>query len=382
MAFLLQTQLLVYLTNKAFIIRITSYSPTIWFVGFLFWLIDSYQNNFENPSSNLLILFIPSILYLSTRYAIFYNVTTDSFSSLSNVSKDYEKFIDQDPELVIIHLNVKDDRFEAINLPIQAHIVPLRNLIAADMILSINSNRNYSLSYCVLCNSIHAYLLPIIDGKEIKISSNQGSVLNGNKVLTDKRGNFVWQQFNGTLVHNSSQTRVDDLIEIRVSRIIWPHAKELYQDALFYHKKVNFSVYTFFRIFGKLVRRFNNLSFSRGGPNKELQMKIPIIGVSIIGEGERAYPYEIFNSNEISVFEDKIGNTEFTFIFNGLGAYVYKITGLNLENNILMKDGKSWSLNGASMSDHEDLIPLHVTEHAYWYLWNKFYPNTEIYKVN
>lgn len=348
----------------------------------IFWLIEMYQNNFESPTSKLLELSIPSILYISTRYAIFYNVATDSFDSINNVTQDYEKFINQDPELVVVHLNVKDQRFGDINLPNQAHVVPLRNLIAADMVLSVNSNRNYSLSYCLLCNTTHAYLLPIINGKEIKITSNQGSVLNGNKALTDKRGNFVWQQFNGTLVHNSSQSQVDSLIEIRVSRVIWPHAKALYQDALFYHKKVNFSVYTFFSVFGKLVRRFNNLAFSRGGPNKKLQMKIPIIGVSIFGEGQKAYPYEIFNPNEISVLEDKIGETEFTLIFNGLGAYVYKITGLNLENNILIKEGKRWSLNGVSIEDHEDLIPLHVTEHAYWYLWNKFYPNTEIYKTN
>ena len=354
----------------------------IWSAGIVFWLSEMYQNNFDNPTSNLLELSIPSILYLLTKYAIFYNVATDSFDSLSNVKQDYEKFIDRDPELVIVHINVKDPHFAGIDLPNQAHIVPLRNLIASDMILSINAKRNYSLSYCVLCNTMHAYLLPIIDGKEIKISSNQGSVLNGNKVLTDKRGNFIWQQFNGTLIHNSSQNGVDDLIEIRVSRIIWFHAKELYPDALFYHRNVNFSVYTFFRVFGKLVRRFNNLAFSRGGANKELQMKIPIIGVSILGEGEKAYPYKNFNPNEISLFEDKIGNTEFTFIFNGLGAYVYKITGLNLGENILMKESKSWSLNGVSVGDHEDLIPLHVTEHAYWYLWNKFYPNTEIYQLN
>ncbi|MFV2015211.1 MAG: DUF3179 domain-containing (seleno)protein, partial [Candidatus Heimdallarchaeota archaeon] len=306
-------------------------------------------------------------------------VIADSFRSLSEVSSDYEKFLENDPELVVIHTNVNDERFKEIKLPEQAHIVPLRNLIAGDMILSINPNRKYSLTYCLLCNSIHAYLLPIIRGKEVFISSNQGSVLNGNKVLTDKRGTYIWQQFNGKLIHNSTNTRVDDLIEIRNSRVIWLHAKELYKDGLFYHRKVKFSIYIFFKLFGKLVKRFDNLAFSRGGANKELQKKIPIIGVSVIGEGEKAYPYDAFKPGEISIFEDTIGSTEFTFIFNGLGAYVYKATGLTLENNKLTKEVKSWSLNGVAIGDHENLIPLHITEHAYWYLWNKFYPNTEIY---
>ncbi|OLS29040.1 MAG: hypothetical protein HeimC2_02350 [Candidatus Heimdallarchaeota archaeon LC_2] len=370
------------MTNKPFLIRITSYSPIFALVGFFIWLADLVLRSFENSSSDVVKITIPLILYLFTRYAFFYNVITDSFKPLSEVSQDYTKFISDDPELVIVHVNVKDSRFGSIDLPHGAHVIPLRNLIAGDMILSINSTKKYSLSFCLLFNSIHAYLLPFLDGKQIEISSNQGSMLNGNKVLTDKRGKFIWQQFNGKLIHNSTNKKVNDLIDIRITRAIWSHTMELYRDALFYHRKVNFSIYFFFRSIGKLVKNFNHLGFSRGGTNTSLKKKIPIIGISIIGEGQKAYPYEMFNPNEISILEDKIGTIEFSFIFNGLGAYAYKITGLHFEDNLLNKEEKSWSLNGVANGEYENLVPLHITEHAYWYLWNKFYPNTEIYKVN
>lgn len=381
-AFTLQTNLLEYLLNRPFVIRIVSYSPIIAISGILVWILESYQTDFDNTDSQVVKIVIPIMLYLITRYAIFYNVVTDSFKSLSAVSHDYNKFISENPELVVVHINLASELEDVGILPEKAHVVPLRNLVAGDMRLSINEKRGYSLTYCLLCNSIHAYLLPIIEGKQVNISSNQGSVLNGNKILTDKRGRYVWQQFTGKLVHNSTDSQVQDLVEIRLTRMIWDHAQQTYKDALFYHKKVNLSVYFVFRNVGKLVKKFENIAFSRGGKNKTLEKKIPIIGVNIVGEGQKAYPYESFEPNKMTIFEDRIGNTEFTFVFNGFGAYVYKITGLQLEGGQLIQGEMQWTLNGHSTTGHDNLLPIQITEHAYWYLWNKFYPNTEIYTTN
>ncbi|MHA2290486.1 MAG: DUF3179 domain-containing (seleno)protein, partial [Promethearchaeota archaeon] len=179
----------------------------------------------------------------------------------------------------------------------------------------------------------------------------------------------MWQQFTGEIIAKPKNSDIGDLEELRLTRMIWSHAKEVYKDALYYHKKVNLSVYFFFRIIGKAVRRVNNLAFSRGGRNTELAKKTPIIGVSILGEGEKAYPYELFSPGEIALIEDRIGNADIVLIFNGFGAYAYRNVGLELNDNYLVKGAKKWKLNGKSLGEYPDLNAVHITEHAYWYLW-------------
>jgi hypothetical protein len=112
---------------------------------------------------------------------------TDSFKSLEEVSSGYEKFVKENPELVVIHINVENNELHEFKLREKAHIVPLRNLIAGDMVLKINSHRHYSLTYCLLCNSIHAYLLPFINGKEeINGENTYGNNLQGKSLLNLK----------------------------------------------------------------------------------------------------------------------------------------------------------------------------------------------------
>ncbi|MHA2097289.1 MAG: DUF3179 domain-containing (seleno)protein [Candidatus Kariarchaeaceae archaeon] len=380
--FILQSRLLVYIVNKSFMIRITSYALPIFVIG-LIGVISNYliEKSFQLREDGFPLI-LPIILFTFTRYGIFYNVVTENFKTFSEVREDYKKFISKNPEFVVVHVNLQDDHLQGSELSEKAHVIPKRNLIAADMVITINSNRHYSLTYCLLCNTVHAYLLPIVEGEELRISSNQGSALNGNKILADKKGRFVWQQFTGKMLKQPTNSQVGDLKEIRTTRMNWVHLEEHYGDALFLHRKVNPSAHFFFTIFGKVVKRFAHLGLSKGGINKELDKKQQIIGVSILNKGEKAYPYSIFEPGKISLIEDQIGGIGFTLIFNGFGAYAYKITGLTLQDKCLEKENQKWNLNGIAVEGKNNLVSIHITEHAYWYLWNEFYPNTEIYSEN
>ena len=81
----------------------------------------------------------------------------------------------------------------------------------------------------------------------------------------------------------------------------------------------------------------------------------------------------------MKILDDQIGKTQFTLLYNGIDVLGFRETGISLIDTRLEKDGKLWEITGNAIGDHESLQQINVTGNVYWYMWSKFYPDTELY---
>ncbi|MHA2248759.1 MAG: DUF3179 domain-containing (seleno)protein [Candidatus Kariarchaeaceae archaeon] len=388
LAFVFRSNLLLYLSSWHITMRFATNAKYVFLTSIFLIAIGSVwefldHENLDNEADFLL----PTGLYIFLLVVVNYGTTKGELKNQSDVINTYEKFVDEEPEMLIIRLQSHPDAIENASV----HIIPMKFLRARDLILPIKNDdlgdanrhaptRHYSLTYCLLCNSAHAYLLPLIDGIEVEISSQGATAVNGNKALADSRGKYVWQQFTGQGISQSAKKY--PLIELSITRYLWTHVESTFPTAKYYDGSTQIFQYTLYKILGKIVRNISFIRFEVSQIDPRLGSKVPVAGVNLLGEGSKAYPLEIFPPGEFKVLEDKIGTTEFSLVYNGYDVVGFKEIGLSLVDRKLKKGEKSWSALGKSEGNYEDLTQISVTGHAYWYLWSKFYPNTEVYLFN
>ncbi len=363
-AFAFRSNILLYLTNRHINIRFAANSKYFFFASVFFFVTGSTWEFLEVDNFQFrYYYFFPLGLYLFTLLFFTYGVTQGNFFDFDSVVKRYENFVEDDPEIIV----VQDDFIQ---------VVPLKFLRSRDLILPLENGKRYSLTFCLLCNSAHAYILPLVNGKEIEISSNGGSVINGNKALSDRRGKYVWQQLTGKGI--SGKAKPYPLVELQTTRFLWNQVKN-FDNAKFYSGRIHFIQYRVYRLIGNLVARIPWLKMTYRKGDVRLGSKVPVVGVHILGEGTKAYPMQIFNPGKIKIMEDKLGKTSFSLVYNGIDTLGFTELGLELVGDKLVKGEKEWSILGKALEGHDDLCQIPITGHVYWYLWSKFYPDTQLY---
>ncbi len=345
---LLQSNILLYLTGGRVLLRVNRLIlPTLLLSSSLYLLLYGLD----------LWVTLPVVVYFIIGVTFNYGVQGNNFVDTFDAS-----LYTDDPEMVAVILDPGVD------------VVPLKELRAADLLLDHDGLR-YSLTYCLLCNTVHAYELPKVGGKYLEISSHGGSVLNGNKVLHDASGRYVWQQFTGEPISGSSEK----LRELETKRILANFVQRIYPSARFYRGSRTPLSYYIYSALGRLVRSIPALRISKDRVDGRLPAKMPVAGIALLGKGAKAYPMSIFPPNRVTVLEDRIGDVDFCIVSDGVLVYAYYHTGLRFEEGLLHSDGESWSIDGKAVKADEDLSHLPVTSGAYWYMWSKFHPETEIW---
>ncbi len=106
---------------------------------------------------------------------------------------------------------------------------------------------------------------------------------------------------------------------------------------------------------------------------------MPVAGVVLLGKGEKAYPMSLFPPGRVTVLADRIGGTDVTVISDGILVYAYYRIGLSYEDGLIRSDEGSWGFDGRAVDAETDLPHVPVTSGAYWYMWSKFHPETEVF---
>lgn len=196
----------------------------------------------------------------------------------------------------------------------------------------------------------------------------------------DKTGRLVWQQFTGEGL--TEKTRDHPLVEIPLTRLSWQHVKQLYPTALVYNGKRKLFAYRFYRLFGWLMQKFDWIGYVPGKKDKRLPKKSLVAGLEYKGL-YKAYPLTIFDQNQISLLEDTLEGDIVTLVHDGKGTVAFLESGLKIKDLTLIKDKNTYNLMGQAPSgkNYDDLIPLKVTNRAYWYLWVTFHPDTLVYRL-
>jgi hypothetical protein len=322
---------------------------------------------------SILLVVIATISTIFGRYFVVYDKVYPKLEKLDlysdNAKTKIKKLLANDPEVAVLQFGKREE----------VHLYPVSLLRLGDVVYLSNKPEvpDYSLTYCLLCNTIHAYLLPMIYGKKIEITSNNGTVLNGNKILADKSGKLIWQQFTGEGL--TSKTKNHPLQEILVKRFVWEHAITLFPESYIYFGPRKFISRMFFTLLAKMVANFDFFSFSTKKTDPRLRKKELIIGIEIDGVA-KAYPLWLFDAEKISLIEDTIGNKRITIVYNNGLSVAFLESGLTLKNDILSKEDKKWKLTGESLSGGQNLKEILITEKAYWYSWSNFHPNTLVYE--
>jgi hypothetical protein len=336
-------------------------------IAWIIYIIDFIVKNFVLGYDTLGLMILPTISAIFFRFFIFYNSNYANLVPLVLMTKEMEKLALKEPEMVLIKFNT------------EKHIYPIAYLRVNDVMYKNKDNRipDYSLTFCVLCNTAHAYELPIIEGKQIEITSNNGSILNGNKILADKNGKYIWQQFTGEGLKD--KTKNIPLKEISIIRGKWDDFREDYPNSLVYKGNRPFLSRFFFKKLANIMKNNEAFSFSSGKRDKRLKRKEMVVGVEN-NEKSKAYPISVFKKDKITLLVDKLGNEIITLVHRKGSTFVYKEEGLNLQESRLEKNGNTWTITGEALGDSNNLESIKVTDKAYWYMWSKFHPNTDIYQ--
>lgn len=346
----IQSNLPLYILEAKFLIRIQRFILPLFTLTVLSYLL---LYGLDLP------IVLPIVFYIILKIFFSYGVNRGNFSD----DLDIERYI-EDPECV------------AVFLPTGVDTVPILYLRSADMILE-RDGLQYSLSYCLLCNTIHAYELPTIGGVPLEISSHGGSVINGNKVLHDNSGRYIWQQFTGKPI--SAAANGITLKEIETKRVLVHHLKSTYPDARFYSGRRLGPNHFIYSAIGRLVRNISNLRISKDRIDDRLPAKLPIAGVTILGDGTKAYPMTLFPPNEVTLIQDSVSGVNLTIVSDGTSVYAFSRNGLSYSKGLLHSGEESWNIDGRAVNAEESLPQLMLTSSAYWYMWVKFNPDTEVY---
>jgi len=373
--FSLKFQFPFLLTKRPFIIYLkqkASYFIILaWLLIFIFFLID----NEIFSTLDIILVLIASVGTIFGRYFVVYDKIHPKLVNSVLVTKKIKKIIREEPEVAVLKFINSNGNNTVV------HLYPVALLRVGDFVYKstdLAQIPDYSLTYCLLCNTIHAYYLPEFNGKKIEISSNNGSVLNGNKILSDKSGTYIWQQFTGEGL--TSKTKDHPLQEIPVKRYVWEHAYSLFPDSYIYVGPRKFLSRIFFGILSKLVRKYDKFSFSIKKSDPRLRRKELISGIEVSGIA-KAYPIGLFDPKKPSLIEDIVGNQTITLVYDHFSTIAFSGSGLSLKDGILSKDNRKWKLTGESIDGGSDLKEILVTEKAYWYSWSAFHPDTQIYEL-
>ncbi len=358
----LETRLPLYALQYPLMVRLTLLAPVLYGLGIVTLIILIIQ------SSPVLVPIMLAVTFLIVRYLIFYGRAGDRFVDLDHANTSYHNFLGDEPEMAVVFPHQK-----------VIQIVPTKILMVNDLVLTAGQGEQvtrYSLSFCALCNTIHAFVLPVIAGDVVEITSNRGMVINGNKILTDSTGRYIWQQFSGQPLSDPSLPMLE---ELHVLRLTWEQVKHRYPQAQYYREGVKPTSFVVFTLIRKAVRSLSFFGLSRGGRNNSLPRKELVVGVHIDQEA-KAYPLSLF-TEEYMIITDQLGATEFTLVHQGHGTVGFLETGLEIRDNLIVRQQQQWQLDGSALGDHADLEPLVLADQMYWYLWNQFYPNTTIYST-
>jgi hypothetical protein len=382
-AFGFRSNILLYLTNWHINVRFATNAKYFFAASASLFFLGSILTSFE---LNMRFI-IPTSLYFFTLLAFSYGTTRGTFEDLETIRPRYEGFVQQEPEMIVVQLNFHPNATAKTG----THVIPMKLLRARDLILPITNkdlgiddhivptaSMRYSLTYCLLCNTAHAFLLPIIQDKEIEISSRGASTVNGNKILADGRGKYVWQQLTGQGI--SGKAKPYPLVELEIIRFLWSQVPKQFPQACYYDGSIQPIQYRVYRGIGALVRKVQFIRMEVSKVDPRLGKKVPVAGVNLLDVGTKAYQLELFTPGNVSLHEDTIGGVDFTLVYNGHDVVGFKTTGLACENDTLQQEGKSWSILGQAIGEHDNLEQIPVTGHVYWYMWSKFYPDTELYE--
>ncbi|MHA2105273.1 MAG: DUF3179 domain-containing (seleno)protein [Candidatus Hodarchaeales archaeon] len=365
--FFFKTQFPFYWSTRPLLVSLKQYGFYFIILAWILVLID-FSNLINDLGFGLIILIlIPSIGALFFRFFVFYGKYYPSLIPLRQISSEIDKISEQEPEIVLLKTSQGE-----------IHLYPLAYLRINDVVFKSKNKKktDYSLTYCVLCNTAHAYILPVIDGKQIEITSNNGTILNGNKILADNTGRYVWQQFTGEGLNIT--TKNNPLQELTIIRGLWDTVKSDYPSALVYKGKRPLISKIFFKQLSVVMKKSERLSFSRGKTDKRLKRKDLVIGIKLGGKS-KAYPLNLFDDTKTNIIHDRINKNHIYIIHNKGITYIFKEEFLALNGEVITRDDKKWKLNGRAIGNHKNLRGIKFTDKAYWYMWSKFHPGTEIY---
>ncbi|OLS21116.1 MAG: hypothetical protein HeimC3_37100 [Candidatus Heimdallarchaeota archaeon LC_3] len=366
--FFFKTQFPFYRTKSTFIVFIKQNSFYLIVIAWIIFIIDLLINQNILSVETFSLILLPTISAIFFRFFIFYNRYYANLIPLALITKEMEKLTSDEPEMVLI-------KFETEN-----HIYPIAYLRINDIIYKKKQGKipDYSLTFCVLCNTAHAYELPLIGEKQIEISSNNGTILNGNKILADRQGKYIWQQFTGKGLNQ--KTKNHPLKEIIINRGIWEKFRKEYPAGLIYKGKRPLLSRFFFNQLANIMKNNEAFSFSSGRKDKRLKRKELVVGIEINGKS-KAYPIKIFESEKTELIQDKISGIPITLIHRSESTYVYEGDGFRLQDTEITKGDKKWNITGKALGNHDNLTSINIIDIAYWYMWAKFNPETEIYET-
>ena len=91
--------------------------------------------------------------------------------------------------------------------------------------------------------------------------------------------------------------------------------------------------------------------------------------------------FHLFESEKTELIQDKISGIPITLIHSSESTYVYEGDGFRLQDTEITKGDKKWNITGKALGNHDNLTSINIIDKAYWYMWAKFNPETEIYET-
>jgi hypothetical protein len=365
--FFFKTQFPFYWSTRPLLVSLKQFGFYFILLAWILFLLDLSNLNNDLGFALIILILIPSVGALFFRFFVFYGKYYPLLLPLKQISSEIDKITRQEPEIILLKTSQGE-----------IHIYPLAYLRINDVVYKSKNKKktDYSLTYCVLCNTAHAYILPVIEGKQIEITSNNGTILNGNKILADNTGRYVWQQFTGEGLNISTKDK--PLQELAITRGPWNTIKNEYPSALVYKGKRPLISRIFFKQLSSRMKKNEKISFSKGKTDKRLKRKDLVIGIELEGNS-KAYPLNLFDDTKIYFIHDRINEKDLHLIYNKGITYIFNEENLTLNGEVIIRGDKKWKLNGKAIGNHSNLKGVQFTDKSYWYMWSKFHPNTKIY---
>jgi len=266
---------------------------------------------------------------------------------------------------------------------------PIRLLSLHEVVNDQVDENLFAVTWCPLCFSAIVYNR-LVEDKPLWFRAS-GYLLNDNLVLIDRPTETLWSQLLGQGIKGAQRGTLLEIIPSTISP--WGVWKETYPDTRVLSPKTLgyvdgiYDPYTGYYSSG--AAGFG----SYADPDLRLPGKSLVEGVNL-GDYQVAFPLETLQEEKI--IQDYIGSNPFVAFYSDLHQssrfYLRQINGEELDfdpsgpGNFLIDEqtGSTWdALNGIAVDGPLQDMQLQVipSQLVFWFAWNRFYPETEIFNL-